>query len=181
MRRNENILLTTIAGAAFIAALVHYIKRNKKYIAMPTQVNPGSADVTQTLPRGYRNNNPLNIRYNKANDWKGKVTPNTDGTFEQFVSQEYGYRAGLRLMQNKIKQGYNTVAELISVWAPATENNTNGYISRVCGTTGYQPATPLSATNREQLINMAYAMALVENGYTPMPDIEAIKKGWELL
>lgn len=44
------------------------------------------------LPRGIRNNNPLNIKI--GNDWKGEV-PNTDGTFEQFESMEYGLRAEL--------------------------------------------------------------------------------------
>jgi hypothetical protein len=38
------------------------------------------------LPRGIRNNNPLNIRLNPDNRWQGRVSPklNSDGAFEQF-------------------------------------------------------------------------------------------------
>ena len=189
MRRNETILLTTIAGAAFIAALVYYIKRNKKYIAMPTQVNPGSSSGNSSaestdyrkLAVGYRQNNPLNIRVNSANNWKGKISPSDDPRFEQFSDMAYGYRAAFILMRNHIKKGENTVAKLISTWAPANENHTNTYINFVCEQTGYLPATILSPDNSTQLKNMAYAMSIFENGWKPLPDKTKIDKGWELL
>lgn len=188
MRRNETILLTTIAGAAFIAALVYYAKRNKKYIAMPTQVNPGSSSGSSAestdyrkLAVGYRQNNPLNIRVNSANNWKGKISPSDDPRFEQFSDMAYGYRAAFILMRNHIKKGENTVAKLISTWAPANENHTNKYINFVCEQTGYLPATILSPDNSTQLKNMAYAMSIFENGWNPLPDKTKINKGWELL
>ena len=49
------------------------------------------------MTRGYRNNNPLNIRIDKKNPWLGRVIPNTDGEFEQFTSMAYGYRAAMVL------------------------------------------------------------------------------------
>lgn len=133
------------------------------------------------LPRGYRNNNPLNIRYVAANNWKGRVLPNTDGTFEQFKDMAYGYRAALYLFRKYIGEGYNTVSSLISRWAPANENNTSAYISNVCNTTGYMPGTVLIANDREQLCKLAYAMAIVENGRTILPDMSEIEDGWNLL
>ena len=44
------------------------------------------------LPRGIRNNNPLNIRRGK-DQWKGLRAQQTDASFCQFESLEYGWRA----------------------------------------------------------------------------------------
>lgn len=139
------------------------------------------------LPRGYRNNNPLNIRIS-SNAWKGKVTPNTDGAFEQFVSMPYGYRAALATMRTYItKYGLNTVSKIITRWAPANENNTLGYIKHVCDYTGLTPDTIVNRNDRDTLTKMAYGMSLVENGnkeYTRLlglPNMDIINQGWELL
>ena len=134
------------------------------------------------LPRGYRNNNPLNIRYNPSNNWQGKVAQNTDGEFEQFVAMEYGYRAALKLIQNYINNnGLNTVAQIIAKWAPNTENNTAGYIQRVIGINQWTPAKVIDPQNASEMADLVYAMAIVENGNTILPDYTQIYKGWELL
>lgn len=164
------IALTVIAAGAYIL----YRNRNRQ---KQSNMNTNNSN----LPRGYRNNNPLNIRYNTANNWVGKVLPNTDGAFEQFKDMSYGYRAALYLIRKYISQGHNTVSSVISKWAPATENNTSGYITRVCNTTGYLPGTALSASDKEQLCKLVYAMAIVENGNTPLPDMDEIYEGWNLL
>ena len=51
--------------------------------------------VQTMLPRGIRNNNPLNIRLNPENRWQGRVSPkhNSDGAFEQFQDPIMGLRA----------------------------------------------------------------------------------------
>ena len=147
------------------------------------------------LPRGYRNNNPLNIRYYAGNSWKGKVLPNTDrnNTFEQFINMAYGYRAALYLLRKYINEGNNTVEKIISRWAPPSENNTQGYINDVCrisnSTFGTQltPDTIVSANNARILCDMAYAMSICENGNTAeskaagLPDINIINEAWNLL
>lgn len=173
MKKNVYLFVSiALAAAATIAA----ISNRKKQ-----QTNNNSSNMNTNLPRGYRNNNPLNIRYSTANSWQGKVLPNTDGAFEQFQSMAYGYRAALYLIRKYISQGNNTVSSVISKWAPATENNTSGYITRVCNTTGYLPGTVLSASDKEQLCKLVYAMAIVENGSTPLPDMSEIYAGWNLL
>lgn len=171
MSNNETY---TVVALAAIAAGAYLLSRKPKQTSTNMSTN-------KSLPRGYRNNNPLNIRYNTANNWVGKVLPNTDGSFEQFKDMSYGYRAALYLIRKYIGQGNNTVSSVISKWAPATENNTSGYITRVCNTTGYLPGTMLSANNKEQLCKLVYAMAIVENGNTPMPDMSEIYEGWSLL
>lgn len=138
--------------------------------------------MDKKLPRGYRNNNPLNIRISAANKWQGEVEHNTDGSFEQFVAMEYGYRAALKLIRNYItKDGLTTVAQIISKWAPNNENNTSGYINRVCNTNGWVPAKVIDAYNAQDMADLVYAMAIVENGNTILPDYTQIYKGWALL
>ena len=45
----------------------------------------------------------------------------------------YGYRALIKLLQNYRRvNGCRTIADFINRWAPPVENNTSGYISRVC-------------------------------------------------
>ena len=139
-------------------------------------------DMDTRLPRGYRNNNPLNIRLNSANNWQGKVQNNTDGVFEQFVSMEYGYRAAMKLIQNYIlKDGLVTVADIISKWAPQTENNTAGYIQRVIGINQWTAAKMIDPYDKDDMCDLVYAMAIVENGNTILPDYTQIYKGWSMV
>lgn len=171
MKYATTISLISAGAAAYLLYRVLNSKTSK-----PNTDNMGRNTLT---PRGYRNNNPLNIRYNANNNWQGKVLPNTDGVFEQFTSMEYGYRAAIYLIKKYINQGYRTVSEIISKWAPATENNTTGYISTVCSNTGFTPGTVIYT--KEQIINLVYAMAIVENGKATLPNLEEIKAGWNLL
>lgn len=146
------------------------------------------------LPRGYRNNNPLNIRYSALNAWKGKVFPNTDrnNTFEQFTNMVYGYRAALYLLRKYINQGYTTIGAIISKWAPANENNTTAYINdavNIMNSRGLA-VTPFDAihpTESKKLCELAYAMSIIENGNTSatreagLPDMDIINEAWNLL
>ena len=53
----------------------------------------------ETLNLGQQNRNPLNIRYNARNRWRGlhPTTPNVRG-FCKFISVAHGYRAAVVLM-----------------------------------------------------------------------------------
>ena len=51
------------------------------------------------IPRGIRNCNPGNIRRNNTK-WQGLREVQTDHSFFQFESMEWGYRAMLRTLQN---------------------------------------------------------------------------------
>ena len=145
------------------------------------------------LPRGYRNNNPLNIRYSWANPWKGKVLNNTDGLFEQFTNMAYGYRAALYLIRKYIRNGYNTVEKIISRWAPESDGNyTQSYIDHVCEFAGLTPNTQVGVNDKDTILAMARAMSIIENGTTDkdgknlqreynLPNMDVINDGWNLL
>lgn len=131
------------------------------------------------LPRGYRNNNPGNIRISSEN-WQGEIRPSQDSEFKQFKSMGYGFRAMLKLLRNYIRlHECDTIEKIISRWAPKNENNTSAYINHVSQRTGIPADQPISQNDREKLINIAYAIAYHENGSAP--DRSDIEAGWEML
>jgi hypothetical protein len=115
------------------------------------------------IPRGIRNCNPLNIRI--GNVWLGEVPNPTDNEFEQFVSMFYGLRAGFILLRRYIRRYHlTTVPDIISRWAPGSENNTVKYIDTVCQLSGITPDAQLDYGDEETLVNLVDAMILVECG-----------------
>ena len=174
--RDDIITLATVLISSAVFMWVYSTGRG-------TRNNQNSNNMSnQQLPRGYRNKNPLNIRISAANKWQGEVENNTDGSFEQFVAMEYGYRAALKLIRNYItKDGLTTVAQIISKWAPNNENNTAGYIQRVIGINQWTPGKVIDPYSKDDMCDLAYAMAIVQNGNTILPDYTQIYKGWALL
>jgi len=118
------------------------------------------------IPRGIRNNNPLNLR--KTNiSWRGKVIPGTDPDFEQFDNMYNGIRAALVNIRTMVKvHGCTTVEDVIRRWAPATENNTEAYIRTVCTKAKIRRTDKVLPTVKDNICKLAWAMAYVENGQT---------------
>lgn len=115
------------------------------------------------IPRGIRNNNPLNIRI--GNTWLGEVTNPTDDEFEQFVHVCYGIRAGFILLKRYINRyKLNTIEKIISRWAPGNENNTHSYINQVARGMNIAPNTPLHYEDKDRMCALVYEMVYVENG-----------------
>ena len=130
-----------------------------------------------TRVRGYRNNNPLNIRLSK-NNWQGEIKPSGDKSFCQFISMAYGFRAAMCCIRTYIrKYNCNTLQDIIKRWAPWGDgNNPVRYCERVMKTfPDVFPTvdTVISHTDRTQMTHLVYAMAIVENGSEPqMSDCE---------
>lgn len=78
---------------------------------------------------GLANKNPLNIRFSPMNTWKGQIGSRKG--FCVFDSFEHGFRAAFVLLHNYIRRDYDTVFEIVSRWAPASENDTKSYIRYV--------------------------------------------------
>ena len=112
-------------------------------------------------PRGYRNNNPLNIRKTETR-WQGQIDGD-DKDFCTFVSPVYGWRAALIiLMRTYRKRGWNTIQEIIAHWAPDNENDTAAYTRNMVRLTGIPPDRVL---NMADYMPLAKAMARFENGF----------------
>lgn len=124
-----------------------------------------------------QNNNPLNIRYSSGNNWVGKAGDNGTG-FEQFDTPEHGLRAGFKLMRNQIANGNNTISSLVSKWAPAGDgNNPVQYAQSVSKATGIPLGQKLDASNPQQMIGIAKAMANQE-GYGRTIDDGQAERAW---
>jgi len=149
-------------------------------LALTTAAAKGQTMTATTsntvLPRGIRNNNPLNIRYNPANDWQGQT--GSDGEYAIFSSSEYGIRAAAKLLNNYVtRYGLRSVSEIINRWAPTIENNTGAYVQAVANKLNVQPNEPLLwPTSVNKLID---AMIHHENGIQPYTALE-IERGVKL-
>ena len=120
-----------------------------------------------TLPRGFRNNNPLNIR--KGSKWKGLSPVQGDKSFCVFTSMRFGIRAGIYLLLKYYNQySLTTIYDIISRWAPQNENDTWNYCRLVAKELRipdkYIATLDLDLNNWSHLYYLVSAMIYVENG-----------------
>jgi len=129
-----------------------------------------------------RNNNPGNIRRVQGNPWNGEVVPSpwVPG-FVVFDTVESGYRAMLLLLNSYINKGYNTIAKIITRWAPPTENNTLEYVFFVVGYTG-TPADKEIEVDGIEIWEVAAAMSEYEHSGELTPtDLNALTTAYNKL
>lgn len=131
------------------------------------------------VPRGLKNNNPLNIRISK-DVFQGEKIPSSDRVFKQFTSVAYGYRAGFKIICNYCsKYKLRTIRGIISRWAPENENDTLAYVRLVSSYSGIGPDDIIDSKNQEQMISIAAGMSKVENGREAV--MSDVVEGWSLL
>ena len=117
---------------------------------------------------GERNNNPLNIRKVPGTHWKGELPQSTPplggdggGLFVRFTTLEHGIRAAYQILDT-YRRKYKAVCidDIISRWAPPSENDTEAYIRSVCTLTGFGGQERLTEAQWPALVK---AMALIES------------------
>lgn len=110
---------------------------------------------------GLRNNNPGNLV--SGINWQGLI--GTNGGFCVFENIAYGIRALAMDIRTDFSQGQNTVRELISEFAPASDprNPTNDYIKYVSAALRVNPDTALQF-DRATLQGLIRAIMNYENG-----------------
>ena len=116
------------------------------------------------MTRGMRNCNPLNIRRVAGTEWKGQRAEQTDRHFVQFERIEWGLRAAFCILRTYARR-YNLrcIRDIVTRWAPSSENNTERYIDNVCRWTGYGGRQRLTEADWPILVK---AMARQECGLT---------------
>ena len=133
------------------------------------------------MTRGLRNNNPLNIRKMPGTHWQGEVLPSIQGgdgggSFVRFISIEWGIRAACCILKTYQRKYQATcVEDIITRWAPASENDTAAYINGVCRLTGFGGKERLAESDWPQLLR---AMVLIECG-TLLP-ANIVEEGFQL-
>ena len=154
------------------------------------------------IPLGIRNNNPLNIRRVKGQKWKGEVPfpPPSEGTgeavpsegtgevealpqrgsgegaFVRFSSLPWGIRAAFCILDTYRKKYHDVcVEDIITRWAPPSENDTKRYIETVCKLTGFGGRERLAEAQWPTLVK---AMAVVESNM--LLSQANLEDGWKL-
>jgi hypothetical protein len=123
--------------------------------------------TTAEPSRGIRNNNPGNIRKSK-DPWQGLAAQQMDTDFFIFQSPIYGIRAIARtLITYQDKYGLQTINDLISRWAPPTENQTNAYVAEVVAKTGLTASQSINMHSYVDLKAVVAAIIAQENGQQP--------------
>ena len=149
--------------------------------------NKTTAKVVK-MPRGIRNNNPLNMEYHDRNKWHGQLKYNKliEPRFCRFEHMMWGYRAAACLLRKYINHyKLKTVPEIINMWAPPGENQTNAYVKQVCDVSHLSESTVIDFNNQVQMLALMSAMTVVENGaaYNPQQNStiwDAMYKGYKM-
>ena len=87
-----------------------------------------------------RNNNPGNLRYVS---WSTRKSGLDSSNFAIYPTAEDGLYDLYDLLMAKAEAGY-TLEELMNIYAPPVENNTNAYVAFVADELGVSPNTKLS-------------------------------------
>lgn len=174
----HTILIGTIATTGIIVLvfiivlIIRYMKASKPTEEMLRRF------ADKSIPRGYRNNNPLNIRISNAG-WLGKVSPNTDGSFEQFSDIKYGYRAAIKTLRSYYYiHGLRTIRQIVNRWAPAGDgNDPTSYANNVAQRAGI-PADQQITFDQDTITKIVYGMTISECGQSPYLSMADIQAGW---
>lgn len=111
-------------------------------------------------PRDLRNNNPGNLR-DTGIQWKGLIGHDAGG-YARFDTVTNGARAMLIDLRTNIQNGNDTIAGIISKWAPESDNNpTSAYIDFVASEINRSPTEHLTVND---LVPLADAMTRFESG-----------------
>lgn len=130
------------------------------------------------IPRGIRNNNPLNIR--KGSNWIGLSKTQNDPSFCQFDSMTYGLRAGLIIIRTYMtKYKLTTIHSIVSRWAPPKENDTDAYVKSVSSMMKLHALQSFDFGDRTRIVALVSAMCKVETGITI--DQKLIESAYDLL
>lgn len=148
---------------------IEFIQSNGELSDTVTGSRRASAGGASEGARGIDNNNPGNLEFSKSNPWEGQT--GSDGRFAKFETPEHGIRALGRNLISYQRQGYDTVSDIITRWAPPEDNNdTAAYIKAVCAQVGVTADQKLDVSNPDTLKKLSAAIINHENGNQPFSD-----------
>lgn len=129
--------------------------------------------------RSFRNNNFGNLNFaGQENAMLESQPAKGKARFARFATPEDGFRG----LANQISSysngtskaaGYQkltTVKDIISKWAPPSENNTAKYIDTVSANLGVKPTDTIDTSNQQVMIKMIRAIATYEGGNPNVSD-----------
>jgi len=120
--------------------------------------------------------NPGNIKQS-SDLFIGEIKPSSHAVFKEFASNVFGYRAMFKILETYRKQGFTTIASVITRYAPPSSNDTASYINDVSAKTGIDAGALLSY-DKQTLTKLVAAMTFHENGVPG--DAAEISRGYDL-
>lgn len=121
--------------------------------------------TTPSPPRGIRNHNPGNLRFNPEVIWRGQTGQDDDG-FVIFKDALLGIRAmSLTLWHYTTILHLSDVYTIIARWAPSSDNDTAKYVDFVCSQMDVHPFQTLDLNT--QGCSLVRAIIMYENGECP--------------
>ncbi|WP_432321931.1 lytic transglycosylase domain-containing protein [Yersinia enterocolitica] len=127
----------------------------------------GEGDSTD--PRGIRNNNPGNINYVGQD---GASLERPGGRFAKFETAYDGLKAMARQLMRYFTgkttgKPLQTLNDIISTWAPGSENNTGAYIAQLSKMLNVHPDAVLNLENPQVMSALMGGIIHHENGRNP--------------
>jgi hypothetical protein len=120
-------------------------------------------------PRGIRNNNPGNINYVGQD---GATLERPGGRFAKFETAYDGLKAMARQLMRYFTgkttgKPLQTLTDIISTWAPGSENNTGAYIAQLSKMLNVHPDAVLNLENPQVMSALMGGIIHHENGRNP--------------
>lgn len=126
--------------------------------------------MTKELPRPARLNNPGDLDNDGKTTWLGQMA-SPDPRFLKFESPAYGFRALAKVLLTYVRNdNCKTVRQIVTRFAPPSENNTQAYIEDVCTRCMEHPDDTVDITSYRVMYNLCRAIAAHEGGmiyFTP--------------
>lgn len=130
---------------------------------------PGAPGNSPRLPRGLRNNNPLNLSY-----LPGQGALGSDGRFGVYGTMEEGIAAEARQFARYTETGSDTLRKVITRWAPPSDNDTEGYLGSVSRALGMDPNQQIDLHDPVLSSRLIHTMSKLENGRAvPMDTVQS--------
>jgi hypothetical protein len=122
--------------------------------------------VTDSTPRGIRNNNPLNLKYIAGDPYEGQTGQDANG-FGIYSSWQLGVRAAGQQLTKNFASGATTIFSLVDSWSTTDQTTYQNYVAAQLGV---GVATPLVWPDDE----LRYVMAAIsfENGENPYSSMD---------
>lgn len=137
----------------------------------PAAEKTAAAPAGAQTPLGLRQNNPGNLR-----SWGQNTVRNG---FAAFGSPAEGLSAMAGQLTRYARRGLTSVRDIITKYAPPSENNTAAYIAEVAKRMGVDASAALDLNNAGTLAKLMDAMIRHEQGYNPFgaTDLAAAAQG----
>lgn len=117
--------------------------------------------------RGLRNNNPGNLRRGSG-PWLGEAAAQTDPDFVVFEAPVFGLRALARTLINyQHIHDLKTLREILTRWAPPSENDTAAYVADAAARCGVGADAPVDLDDPRRLGPLVEAIVRHETGAQP--------------